>query len=155
MSEAPAWWPDDRPAQFGRLLGEALGRRDLTQQGFGRMVGASQASVSGWIAGRYEPSPTKVFAMEVLLSLEPGTLCRALGYRPVDTAQTPSVEVAIAESTGLDDEDKAALLGAYRALSRSREPGRRPDGIDVGPRARAGDDSSGRSHRRVPGINGG
>jgi len=99
MSEPEAWWPDDGGrARFGRLLGDALRRRDLTQQDFGRLVGASQASVSGWVSGRYEPPPAKVFAMERLLGLAPGDLSRPLGYLPVCTAETLSVETAIGEA---------------------------------------------------------
>jgi len=120
MRQPPAWWPDNGGrGRFGRLLRDALMRHDLTQQDFGRLVGASQASISGWIGGRYEPPPMKVFAMERLLGLEPGYLSRPLGYLPVDTAETPSVEAAITESSLLDDESKTVLLAVHRALSQN------------------------------------
>lgn len=122
MSETAAASPGGGGrARFGRLLSDALRRHDLTQQDFGRIVDASQASVSGWVGGRYEPPPAKVFAMERLLGLEPGGLSRPLGYVPVDTDETPSVETAITESTTLDDEGKGLLLAVHRALSRPAE----------------------------------
>jgi transcriptional regulator with XRE-family HTH domain len=132
MSEARELSPEDcGRARFGRVLSDALGRRHLTQQEFARVVGASQSSVSGWMSGRHEPPSATVLAMERMLGLEPGDLCRPLGYLPVDPDQVPSVEGAIAECAALDDEAKAALLQVHRLLLRSVD-GFRPTDASAG-----------------------
>ena len=100
----------------------------MKQEDLAGLLGATQSSVSGWINGKYEPAPGTVFTIERCLGVEPGALSRPLGYLPVEpAASTMSVEGAIAESPLLDDEDKVALAGMYRALTRTRRAdGERP-----------------------------
>ena len=108
-----------RRLNFGRLLSSALKARDMKQDELAGMLGTTQSSVSGWINGKYEPGAATVFCVERCLGVDPGSLSRALGYLPVEsTASTENVETAIAQSTRLDDEEKAALAAIYRVLAK-------------------------------------
>ncbi|MGH9266496.1 MAG: helix-turn-helix domain-containing protein, partial [Acidimicrobiales bacterium] len=103
--------------RFGRLLADAMTARGMKQEDLAGRLGTTQSTVSGWINGRYEPSPETVFAIERTLELEPGHLSRPLGYLPADDGANPvSVEGAIAQSPLLDDDQKAALIGMYQVL---------------------------------------
>lgn len=106
---------------FGNLLGDALKVREMKQEDLARLLGTTQSSVSGWINGKYEPAAGTVFSIERSLGMDPGSLSRPLGYLPVDPAARPvSIEAAIAQSTTLDEDDKAALAAVYRALAKER-----------------------------------
>jgi transcriptional regulator with XRE-family HTH domain len=133
----------DARQRFGRLLAEALKGQGLKQDDLAARLGATQPSVSGWINGRYEPAADTVFAVERTLGLEPGHLSRPLGYLPVEAVGRPaSVEAAIAQSTLLGDDEKAALIGVYHVLV-TRDS--RPAG---GERASTTPGSGGRGRRR-------
>ena len=101
------------------MLAETLKSRSMKQEDLARSLGTTQSSVSGWINGKYEPAAATVFTIERSLALEPGALSRPLGYLPVEpAAQSVSVEAAVAQSTTLDDDAKAALSALYRVLAR-------------------------------------
>jgi transcriptional regulator with XRE-family HTH domain len=111
---------------FGRVLAEALKSRNMKQDDLARSLGTTQSSVSGWINGKYEPGAATVFTIERSLALDPGSLSRPLGYLPVEpAAHAVSVEAAVAQSTNLDDDAKAALATLYRVLAR-RAPATEP-----------------------------
>lgn len=113
----------ERRAQFGRMLGDALKDRGMKQEDLARALGTTQSSVSGWIHGKYEPGAATVFGVEFVLALEPGSLSRPLGYLPVEpAARSVSVEAAISQSNGLDNDAKAALAALYRVLVGRRAP---------------------------------
>ena len=108
---------------FGRMLADALKSRGMKQDDLARSLGTTQSSVSGWINGKYEPSADTVFTIERSLDLDPGFLSRPLGYLPVEPVARPiSVEGAIAQSTSLDDDAKAALSSLYRVLAKRSSP---------------------------------
>lgn len=110
--------------RFGRLLADAMKARGIRQEDLAGRLGTTQSTVSGWINGRYEPSPDTVFAIERTLELEPGHLSRPLGYLPADDgADAVSVEGAIAQSPLLDDDQKAALIGMYQVLVKRSDRG--------------------------------
>ena len=105
------------------MLADALKTRGMKQEGLARLLGTTQSSVSGWINGKYEPSAGTVFTIERSLDLDPGFLSRPLGYLPVEPAARPiSVEGAIAQSTILDDDAKAAMSVLYRVLAKRNTP---------------------------------
>ena len=103
---------------FGRMLSDALKSRGMKQDDLARALGTTQSSVSGWVNGKYEPGAATVFSVERTLGLEPGFLSRPLGYLPVEPVARPiSVEAAIAMSTTLDDDAKAAMTSLFRVLA--------------------------------------
>lgn len=129
--------------RFGRLLADALRARGMKQEHLAGLLGTTQSSVSGWINGKYEPAAATVFRIERALALEPGHLSRPLGYLPLEAAPGPvSVETAIFESAGLDEEKKVALVALYRVLadhgaSDGRKGRSRLTPTPAGPRARS------------------
>ena len=134
----------ERRLGFGRLLASALKARGMKQDDLAGQLGTTQSSVSGWINGRYEPSAATVFTMEVSLGLDPGSLSRPLGYLPVEPVSHPvSVEVAIAQSTRLGEDEKAAMSALYHVLARSSEGAPRPGGEPAGRGASRGRRRSG------------
>jgi transcriptional regulator with XRE-family HTH domain len=105
------------------MLATALKERAMKQEDLARALGTTQSSISGWINGKYEPAAATVFHIEDALGLEPGSLSRPLGYLPVEPlAKSLSVEGAIAQSTELDDDAKAALSALYRVLAKRSAP---------------------------------
>jgi transcriptional regulator with XRE-family HTH domain len=124
VAESKVWREDgEGRLAFGRLLAEGLKGRGMKQDDLARMLGTTQSSVSGWINGKYEPAAATVFCIERCLQVDPGSLSRPLGYLPVEPAsRTVSVEGAIAQSTLLDEEQKAALSAMYRVLAKRSGP---------------------------------
>ena len=94
----------------------------MNQEHLAGLLGITQSSVSGWINGKYEPSAATVFLIEQSLGIDPGYLSRPLGYLPVEAAAEPlGVDTAIAESTCIDDQDKAVLVAMYELLASKRD----------------------------------
>jgi hypothetical protein len=76
-------------------------------------------AVGTWEKAIWAPAPAKVFEIERLLALPPGSLSRHLGYLPVTGAQA-SVTSAIDSDPKLDEHAKGLLTGMYRSLVRKR-----------------------------------
>lgn len=130
---------NDGRVRFGALLARALKVRTMKQEDLAVLLGTTQSSISGWINGKYEPAAATVFTIERTLNMEPGYLSRVLGYLPVQAESRPvRVDAVIAESSLLDDEDKAVLislfelLAAKQARSTAPAPGAK---LAIGPRA--------------------
>jgi transcriptional regulator with XRE-family HTH domain len=106
---------------FGAALERALDGRH--HGGFGadvaRAMGAKNpftpSAVSQWVNGTVEPARPKVFAMEKVLKLRPGSLSRLLGYLPVTARASVSVLEAIDADPSLSETQKGMLRAAYRA----------------------------------------
>jgi len=104
---------------FGESLRQALSDRNMSQQELAERLGLnSQSVISQWISSTHEPSPTRVFAIEQQLDLQPGQLARLLGYLPVDAVPALDVPSAVAADPNLSDQQKEAVLAVYQALAR-------------------------------------
>lgn len=106
---------DERPRAFGRALDEAMRMASFTAPTVARHVGLTDDAVRKWIAGKSEPAPHLVFAVEQLLDVAPGDLSRHLGYVPVGTI---SVTAAIDADESLTDQARDIVRAAYRAARR-------------------------------------
>lgn len=108
---------------FGRALAAELHR--MARSEFAHRVAevsgesVSEAAVSLWLLGRSEPSRQKVFAMEQVLEVRPGTLSRLLGYLPVGARTLATADEAIRADPNLSRTAKRVLLAAYREARRS------------------------------------
>lgn len=100
--------------EFAAALREQLRIQNLSQKNLADRVGSGESAVSNWVAGRDEPRPQTVFAIEEALGLQPGTLSRHLGYVPDAGWQPIPVVAAILSDPALDDAQRAALIGIYR-----------------------------------------
>jgi hypothetical protein len=116
----------ERLAAFGKALDTALGTsrsrgwlgaevaRDL-----GEDTPITASAVTQWINGDTEPKPPeRVFAIERVVGVRPGTLSRLLGYLPLDAKPVRSVIEAIDADTNLSEPMRAVLREAYRAAAK-------------------------------------
>jgi transcriptional regulator with XRE-family HTH domain len=72
-----------RRVSIRAALRRAREQLDLSQREIGdALSGVTGSAVGQWEAGQTEPRPAVVFALEVELGLDPGTLSRILGYLP-------------------------------------------------------------------------
>jgi transcriptional regulator with XRE-family HTH domain len=113
-------------AQFGAALADALIALGIDQKDFAvemtREVGepVSKSSVSQWAGGVHEPTRAKVFAMERLLKLKPGTLSRHMGYLPASAKDVKSVLDAIDADPKLSEGTRFILRASYNAALQAR-----------------------------------
>jgi transcriptional regulator with XRE-family HTH domain len=78
----------------------------------------SEAAISQWTTGKNEPTRRKVFALESVLGVPPGSLSRHLGYLPTDAVPAVSPEEAIAADTSLLSDTRAMLIAALESQRR-------------------------------------
>lgn len=113
---------DAQVAEFAAALSAQLAGRRIVD--FARSVSevsgerATDSSVYYWMSATNEPSRAKVFAIERVLGLKPGSLSRHLGYLPVGAKDVKTVADAIASDGALDERGRRALLALYRELTR-------------------------------------
>jgi transcriptional regulator with XRE-family HTH domain len=125
---------------FGSVLEEALAARGRSQSWLAKELGVSAALISHWVTGTHEPPWRRVFQMEALLEVPPGTLSRVLGYLPPEAAApTVSVEEAISQDPDLTADGRRLVLTLYQtvrgfALSLRDEQAHRPGGQTPRPR---------------------
>lgn len=118
---APGDRAEERRTVFGQAVETALDGRSQAWLGaevardLGMASPISGSAVSQWIAGKTEPDPQRVFAIERALHLKPGTLSRFLGYLPLDAHPVLSVEDAIDADPRLTPPLRDAIRAAYRA----------------------------------------
>lgn len=112
--------PKDEYLAFAAALRRyRLASKFPTQARLAEPLGVSWHAVGTWEKGVWAPAPEKVFEVERLLALPPGTLSRHLGYLPLRSAQ-PGVQAAIDADPRLDEKGKQLLTEMYRALAGKR-----------------------------------
>lgn len=118
-------WMDSSDAQradFGRQLAAELEGR--ARSWFAAAVAAasgesvSENAVALWIAGTSEPTRSKVWAIEQVLELPPGTLSRCLGYLPVDAVEVVTPEQALLRDPSIPRAVRRALIAGVEASRR-------------------------------------
>ncbi len=115
--------PDHDRERFGKVLGEALFARSLTQADLAKMCHTTQSAVSSWIHAKAEPAATLVFLVERKLDLPAGFLSRLLGYLPVEVvASVPTIEEAVQSSTMVAEDFKPMLLAVVREMVKASRP---------------------------------
>lgn len=100
-----------------RAFGDALAIQ-LTGADRGALLeqlGVSRAALQQWLAGTHEAKRAKVFLLEEILDLRPGSLSKHLGYLPLDARPVVTVEDAIANDTRLTKRDRQLLIDLYRS----------------------------------------
>lgn len=108
------------------VIEQALRRLDRSQGWLGAEVARiegrenpySQATVSQWLDRITEQLPGRVFAIEEVCDMKPGSLSRQLGFLPVDARPVKSVGEAIDADARLDDRGREALRVLYDVLTR-------------------------------------
>lgn len=107
-------------AAFGVALTEAIDRSGVPQEELGRRLDypRGQGSISEYKAGRKEPPPHLVFALERALDVPPGYLSIHLGYLPPEAMEN-SVVSAILTDTEINPGLREVLLTVVRNFSGS------------------------------------
>ena len=127
--------PNDVYADFAAALKRhRQGSGFPTQARLAAVLDVTWHAVGSWEKAIWAPAPAKVFEIERLLALPPGSLSHHLGYLPVAGAQ-PSVTSAIDADPRLDERAKSLLTELYRTLAAERLPG---DARPPSRRARSG-----------------
>ena len=84
--------------------------RNMSQEEFAKKIGTSQANLSGWETGKWEPSSEMIFLMSHLFSVSPQFL---MGFRTNESLKYPTnVEV---------NEEEFGLLCYFRLLGRREQ----------------------------------
>ena len=114
---------DDQRRNFAEALTMYLARANMRPADLMRALQAEgfpahQASMSHWTKGQAEPVRHVVYAMELLLNLQPGLLSRHLGYLPTFAVSIAPVDVetALLADDRLTPDQRQLLLATYRTL---------------------------------------
>lgn len=127
---------DDDQRPLLDAIRAAMDERGMTQQELGAAVAHAegqpaypQSTVSAWFQGKSYLRPSRVFAIERILGMRPGTLSRLDGYAPLGAKPSATVEEALAADPDITA-DQATMIEAgviamrtqtrERRLSRSR-----------------------------------
>lgn len=109
--------------ELGELAKERLTQLGHSQQWLAeevaRLTGeilVGQPSVSKWLRDLGSTPPYRLFAIEKLLELPPGSYSRHLGYVPADSVAVHTVVEAIAADPELDPLEAAALRAHYETV---------------------------------------
>src|SRR5918996_5488638 len=68
----------EKRQRFGATLRRHLKLWGLSQSALAERVGTTQSAVSAWASGKSMPSPDRVFELERIFELSPGTLASLL-----------------------------------------------------------------------------
>lgn len=122
--------PADRRRLFACALRRHLKVWGVSQGALAQRLGTAQSAVSGWVTAKSAPSPARVFQLERVFELSPGTLASLLQYRAPEEDQDHRCDVvrAIEENDILSRAHKELLLMMYASLielDAGRSPRRR------------------------------
>jgi transcriptional regulator with XRE-family HTH domain len=104
--------------RFRHALRQARIDAGLSQRAVARAVARTPSAVWQWEEGRGAPDAATVARLEELLTLEPDTLARLLGYAAPTGQATSSVVDALQADPRLDDSGRELLTTVYRWLVR-------------------------------------
>jgi hypothetical protein len=87
----------------------------------------------GWLKQPERVRPDRIFAIERLLEVEPGTYSRELGYLPLTAGawQRPSLEAFLATEPTLDSQARRLLVTFIRALHETDLGGSVGSSLDI------------------------
>lgn len=101
----------EKRQRFGAVLRRHLKLRGLSQRALAERLGTTQAAVSAWARGKSAPSPQRVFELERVFELSPGTMAGLLYYRtPQETEHRCDIVKAIAENQILSRAHKELMV---------------------------------------------
>ncbi|MGH9039540.1 MAG: helix-turn-helix domain-containing protein [Acidimicrobiia bacterium] len=116
----------DKRQRFGAALRRHLKLWGLSQGALADRMGTAQSAVSAWASGKSAPSPERVFELEKIFELSPGTLAGILHYRaPEEGEHRCDIVKAVEENETLSRAHKELLLTMYSSLI-ELDAGRRP-----------------------------
>lgn len=91
--------------------------RGVSQAALAERLGTAQSAVSGWVTGKSAPSSERVFELEKIFSVPPGTLAGLLHYRsPEEQEHRCDVVRAVEDNVVLSRAHKELILTMYASL---------------------------------------
>jgi transcriptional regulator with XRE-family HTH domain len=111
-------------AAFAEALSAQLGM--WSREEFAEAVAAESgetvtpSAISLWLNAKSEPSRVKVYAMERVLGLKPGTLSRCLGYLPVNARNVATVEDALEADSRIPAEFRPMVIAVVSEARKRR-----------------------------------
>ncbi len=107
----------EKRQRFGAALRRHLKLWGLSQASLAERLGTTQSAVSAWASGKSMPSPDRVFELERIFELSPGTLAGILQYRaPEEQEHRCDIVKAIEENETLSRAHKELMLTMYASL---------------------------------------
>jgi transcriptional regulator with XRE-family HTH domain len=107
----------EKRQRFSAALRRHLKLWGLSQAALAERLGTTQSAVSAWAAGKSSPSPARVFELERVFELSPGTLAGLLQYRaPEEKEHRCDIVKAIEENETLSRAHKELMLTMYASL---------------------------------------
>lgn len=107
----------EKRLRFGAALRRHLKLWGLSQAALADRLGTTQSAVSAWAGGKSAPSPERVFDLEKVFELSPGTLAGLLQYRaPEEKEHRCDIVKAIEENETLSRAHKELMLTMYASL---------------------------------------
>ena len=107
----------EKRQRFSAALRRHLKLWGLSQAALADRMGTTQSAVSAWAAGKSAPSPERVFELEKVFELSPGTLAGLLQYRaPEEKEHRCDIVKAIEENETLSRAHKELMLTMYASL---------------------------------------
>ena len=107
----------EKRQRFGAALRRHLKLWGMTQAALAERLGTAQSAVSAWAGGKSAPSPERVFDLERVFELSPGTLAGLLQYRaPEEKEHRCDIVKAIEENETLSRAHKELMLTMYASL---------------------------------------
>jgi transcriptional regulator with XRE-family HTH domain len=107
----------EKRRRFSAALRRHLKLWGLSQAALAERLGTTQSAVSAWAAGKSAPSPERVFELEKVFELSPGTLAGLLQYRaPEEKEHRCDIVKAIEENATLSRAHKDLMLTMYASL---------------------------------------
>ncbi len=107
----------EKRQRFGAALRRHLKLWGFSQAALAERLGTTQSAVSAWASGKSMPSPDRVFELERVFEVSPGTLAGLLHYRaPEEGGHRCDIVKAIEENVTLSRAHKELMLTMYASL---------------------------------------
>jgi transcriptional regulator with XRE-family HTH domain len=115
---------DDEQRPLLDAIRAALEERNLSQRELGAAVAHiegqpayPQSTVGAWLQGKAYLRPSRVFAIERVMGMRPGTLAKLDGYLPLtSTAPPTTVEEALAADPDITSSQAVMLAAGVEAM---------------------------------------
>ena len=107
----------EKRQRFAAALRRHLKLWGLSQTALAERLGTTQSAVSAWASGKSTPNPDRVFELERIFEVSPGTLAGLLQYRaPEEGPHRCDIVKAIEENETLSRAHKELMLTMYASL---------------------------------------
>jgi transcriptional regulator with XRE-family HTH domain len=108
--------PTRERQRFAAALRQHMKVWGLSQEALAERLGTAQSAVSTWVNGKSIPNHERLFALERVFEVAPGTLASLVNRVPTDVEHRCEVVTAVEENEILSRAHKDVLLTLYQSL---------------------------------------